>query len=115
MDLFVIVLWQLPNSPKGRAGPDYDKQLCRCVHLLLTNRFLVRMGELIFDDIFKVQRVNPDGKKYDKGMLLESWCSTACSPNYMQLLVLGYLCFLLLLNMISIYFILKYLKSCNTH
>ena len=82
-------LRQLPNSP------DYDKQLCRCVHLLLTNRFLVRMGELIFDDIFKVQRVNPDGKKYDKGMLLVL-LESACSPNYMQL-VLGHLCFLLLL------------------
>jgi hypothetical protein len=38
------------------------------VHLLLTN-----MGELLFDDIFRVERVNPDGKKFDKGMLMESW------------------------------------------
>ncbi|KAF3970610.1 hypothetical protein CMV_005727, partial [Castanea mollissima] len=30
------------------------------------------MGELIFDDIFKVQRVNPDGKKYDKVTRIEA-------------------------------------------
>jgi len=26
------------------------------------------MGELLFDDIFIVENVDPDGKKYDKGM-----------------------------------------------
>jgi hypothetical protein len=44
------------------------------VHLLLTNKFLVRMAELLFDDIFRVECVNLDGKKFDKGMLMEYWC-----------------------------------------
>lgn len=26
------------------------------------------MSELLFDDIFKVEDIDPDGKKYDKGM-----------------------------------------------
>jgi len=26
------------------------------------------MSELLFDDIFKVDDIDPDGKKYDKGM-----------------------------------------------
>lgn len=27
-----------------------------------------RMSELFFDDIFKVEDIDPDGRKYDKGM-----------------------------------------------
>jgi len=26
-----------------------------------------KMGELLFDDIFMVENLDPDGKKYDKG------------------------------------------------
>ncbi|GLT54937.1 hypothetical protein SLA2020_280950 [Shorea laevis] len=30
------------------------------------------MGELLFDDIFRVERVNPDGKKFDKVTRIEA-------------------------------------------
>lgn len=30
------------------------------------------MSEFLYDDIFKIEDLDPDGKKYDKGMLLGS-------------------------------------------
>ena len=53
-----------------------------CLHSVkssLTVWSAERMGEFLFDDIFKVEEVDPEGKKYDKGMLFLACFSINCT------------------------------------
>lgn len=62
--------------------------------MLLTKTYKGRMGELLFDDIFRVERVNPDGKKFDKGMLMECWClfTRQCFSSWVSLFIAFAVC-----------------------
>ena len=49
--------------------------------------WLWRMSELLFDDVFKVDNVDPDGKKYDKGTCISLSLSLSWKPCFSLLFI----------------------------
>lgn len=43
---------------------------------------MFEMVDVLFDDAIKVERLDPDGKKFDKGMLLEASLLVPCRSAF---------------------------------
>lgn len=50
----------------------------------MRDQLLVEMVDVFFDDAIKVDRLDPDGKKFDKGMFMEASLLVLCRFSFLS-------------------------------